>query len=543
MNFLRSLRIGSRLGAAFTLLLCLLLAVAFFAKQEMEHESAVIRKIVDEQVLRLSLAESLQHHAQGAAVPLLQLLVTTEREQRIPLYKQMDDENNAADAVLTQLKTASEHANNPELLTRLHTLRNDYRDVFRDTVEQIELNGTEEARVHFAQKTQPAMLALLRASADLVSAEQQTMQSHLKQLEQDVTHAQTMMLLIAASAALLGLLLAWRVTQSIVGPLNDAVKLADSVAQGDLTGTIQLHGKDEVTALSRALLSMQHSLSGLIGGILHSAQSVHGAAEGMSTPVAEVRQSSSSQHQAVEVVTRSVEGFAHETQNIAATAHLTRQQAEHARDLAMTSSNLIGQATGEVARIAATVTDSARSVEALRERALAVRDLLGMVKGIAEQTNLLALNASIEAARAGETGRGFAVVADEVRKLADRTGLATEEINTVMDAIDRETSVAVERMSQGRTEMQRGVELIESIVPPLGSLCEGAQHSLAQLDALNGTLSRQVQESGRIADQIGQIGAMASENLNATANVANTSESLKSLSVDLAKQVGRFRLN
>ena len=542
MNILRNLRIGSRLAAAFTLLLLFLLAVAAFALVQMEKQSEVTRVIVDEQALRVSLAESLQRHAQGAALPLLQLLVTPERDKRIPLYKQMDDENAAADNALDQLLKATINAEDKMALDTLAKLRGSYADLFRETVEQIEISGTQMARQHFVEKTQPALLDLLKLSAARVALEHQAMQAGRQGLERAVTRAHVLVITMTVLAVLLGAGLAWAVTRSIVAPLAQALTFADAVADGELEGRLSVTGKDETAALASALLTMQKSLSTLIGAIRASAGEVHGAAAAMVLPVEKVRSGSAAQHEAVASVSATVAGFVDETRNIAAAADQTRQQAGQARDLALQGCRLIADASREVVSISVTVSDSATSVEALRERALSVRTLLSTVREIADQTNLLALNASIEAARAGESGRGFAVVADEVRKLADRTSQATTEINTVIDAIDRETGIAVERIGHGRSEMQRGVTLIEGIVLPLTELSEGAQRSLEQLDELSDTLARQVRESDAIANSITRIGTMATESLVSAGQVGQTTISLKSLSVDLTEQVGRFRL-
>ncbi|GAB2181670.1 hypothetical protein DLREEDagrD3_18930 [Denitratisoma sp. agr-D3] len=542
----RRLPIGPRLTLAFSLLLALLLALAGFALLHMQRQAAVARRIVDEQSLKVVLAETLQRQAQGAALPLLQLLVTPEREQRVPLYGQMDAANAAADEALAKLQSASSGEDKAQL-EQLASQRDRYGDLFRETVEQIEIGGPQSARQHFAGKTRPALEALLLTGGDLVARQHASMQQAL--VEQDAAAGRTrqFMALLTASAVILGLVLAWVVTRSISGPLLRAVAFADGVAQGDLRAWGSgagdaAAGSDETARLARALVLMQQSLASLIGAVQDSAQDVQGAAHSLNAPVDKVRSGSTAQHEAVAQVAQAVAGLVQDSRQISASADTSRCQAQTARDLAQQGNRLIGDASREVVTIAATVSQSASAVEALRSRALAVRTLLATVKEIAEQTNLLALNASIEAARAGESGRGFAVVADEVRKLADRTAQATTEINTVMDAIDRETGIAVDRIGHGKAEMQRGVALIEAIVPPLDQLAQGAQQSLETLDALSANLDRQVRQSDAIAATLADIGTMASDNLRATQPVVGTTERLTRLSADLAQQLGRFRL-
>jgi methyl-accepting chemotaxis protein len=544
-RLLRRLSIGPRLILSFSLLLVLLLALAGFALVQMQRQAAVARRIVDEQSLRVTLAESLQRQAQGAALPLLQLLVTPEREQRVPLYTQMDAANAAADDALVKLQSVSGEDDKTSL-AQLAAQRERYGDLFRETVEQIEISGPQGARQHFAEKTRPALLALLQAGGVLVARQHEAMQQALVEQEAAASHTRQFMILLTVTAIALGLVLAWVVTRSISGPLLRAVAFADAVAKGNLSGRLDqeplVPGHDEPARLASALLQMQSSLATLIGTVQGSAGEVQGAALALAEPVGKVRFGSTAQHEAVAQVAQAVAGLVQDSRQIAASADVSRGQAQAARDLARQGCSLIDDASREVVAIAATVSESASAVEALRSRALAVRSLLATVKEIAEQTNLLALNASIEAARAGESGRGFAVVADEVRKLADRTAQATTEINAVMDAIDRETGIAVARIGQGKQEMQRGVALIESIVPPLDQLAQGAQQSLETMDTLSENLSQQVRQSDAVAKTLSDIGTMASDNLLATQPVVATTEKLKQLSAGLSSELGRFRL-
>lgn len=176
MNPLHHFGIGSRLALAFAILLALLLLVAGLALSQMQQQQAVTRQIVDQQAERLSLAEDIQRHAQGAALPLLQLLLTKEQAQRVPLYKQMDDENAAVDQSMAKLVKSDEEPMDKSLIDALVTQRASYADLFHETVIQIEVQGPQGALAHFVAKTQPALQAVLAASSLLVGKERQAMQ-------------------------------------------------------------------------------------------------------------------------------------------------------------------------------------------------------------------------------------------------------------------------------------------------------------------------------------------------------------------------------
>ena len=121
-----------------------------------------------------------------------------------------------------------------------------------------------------------------------------------------------------------------------------------------------------------------------------------------------------------------------------------------------------------------------------------------MIKSIAEQTNLLALNAAIEAARAGDQGRGFAVVADEVRSLASRTQSSTEEIQNMIEKLQKEAEIAVVAMEKSELHVKNSVESAEAAGGVLSSITE----SVNKIFDMNSQIATAAEEQGIASEEI-----------------------------------------
>ena len=340
-------------------------------------------------------------------------------------------------------------------------------------------------------------------------------------------------------ALVMGTLLARSINRG-VGAL---VKASASLADGDLTTHVQVHGKDEICRVGASFNQMAQQFSHLISEVNASSKQVNQTADDLSSAASQVAQGSRLQSEQAAVAAQSVEQLNAAFKEIAATSVDIVSAANTARELSSRGNQVVGSVVQGIEKVAKTVSESATSISELGQRSIQIGHILSVIKDIADQTNLLALNAAIEAARAGEQGRGFAVVADEVRKLAERTTSATSEISTMVGAIQHGTQQAVETMRHSSDDVRDGVALANEAGRALKDISLSVEQVVHMIGQIAGSTRTQSEASDSLTATVEEIARMAQENSLAIEQAVSASRDMTARSHGLQGIISRFRLN
>jgi methyl-accepting chemotaxis protein len=289
--------------------------------------------------------------------------------------------------------------------------------------------------------------------------------------------------------------ISWRTVRTVTRRLDEAVRVAEAVSQGNLATVADVRGNDETARLMGALRTMVGTLTGIVGNIRGAAAQIHVGSGEISRGNDDLSGRTEQQASQLQQTAAAVE-------ELTATVRQNAESARHASALADEASGVAsqgGQIVGDVVHTMSDIEASSRQIG----------EIVGVIDGIAFQTNILALNAAVEAARAGEHGRGFAVVATEVRALAQRSAEAARQVKAIVDTSVGKISTGADQVQQAGTTMQGIVDQVQRVTQIIGEIAQASSEqadsvsavgaAVQQLDALTQQNAALAEESSAAA--------------------------------------------
>lgn len=331
-------------------------------------------------------------------------------------------------------------------------------------------------------------------------------------------------------------------TRAMLTPLalaNDSLAL---IAQGDLSNRLTVSNEDEFGVLFKNINKLSDDLTSLLKNISQNAYSLDESSQITSEQSQRIAQSTSAQITRVDSAKQIAEKMFASSTRVTDEASLTANNVSEATTHSYEIRTIADDNSNRIVSLSERLRESVEVMARLSKHSESIGGILDTIGSIADQTNLLALNAAIEAARAGEHGRGFAVVADEVRSLASRTQASTAEIQTMIDALQKETQTAELAISQGQTQASECVSQSQE----LSNAIKQIESALLTIDEMSKSISvasnEQLGFSQDIEATMSEAAEAASHNAAESQDLSNRSEDVNKLADSLTQSVARFKL-
>lgn len=539
--FLRNVRIATRAFVGFAAIALLSVFLGLFAlKQirEVQFQASDIQTNWMQRVRILALANaSLDRFRLGE---MAHILSSTDADMQT--YE--DKATGRLKSIKEQLAQYAGLLSTAEEKTRLDVF-NQSLDVYaKNHIDMLKLSrsGNKAGAVAFLNSIRESYEQMTKNFDQLIDlankGAEQAGQRSVDAYEHAVSGIAIVILLVSAGTVLV----AWLLTRSITGPIIEAVRVAETIALGDLTKPINPTGNDEATRLLRAQETMRNNLVQTLQKITGSSNQLAAAAEELNAVTAEGGRDLQQQHGEIQQAATAVTEMTSAIEEVARNAASTSELSQESRAIALKGQQRMVEALSSIQSLTRGVEVSSGQVSSLADQAKGIGKVLDVIRAIAEQTNLLALNAAIEAARAGEAGRGFAVVADEVRALAHRTAQSTQEIEQMIGSIQTGTTNAVSTMLTSSNMTQQTLELAELAQKALADIVAAND----EINDRNLVITTAAEEQAHVARAVDQnllnIQQLSVQSAEGSSQTTVASQSLATLAYELNTLVKHFQI-
>lgn len=511
--FLRNIKISTKLIIAFSVLILMLVISSTLSFFSLSNANNGMQRIITTDYPTTVKANSLiDYFHEYTGIQQVKLLDSNNPKIK-ELNKKASEISQEITTILNEFSQSLLDDESQKIIKEIGYVRQKYI-YSQSLIEKYVENGEQQHAINEMLNNTMKIQNIYRDYVvKLLEVQNSQMQITGNDVEHEVEKNKIQSLILAIFSIIVSILLAITIIKSITNPLKNAIFVAKSISEGDLTQRIIITHNDEVGILLKAMTEMQIHLREIVQKVKDSSENLSIAAEQIMAGNQNLAARTDEQAASVEETAASMEEITATVKNT--TANTRNATVLSANTLSMIKSN------GKMMQ------DVTEKIRIINMTAIEMSNIINLIDSIAFQTNILALNAAVEAARAGEQGRGFSVVAAEVRQLAQRSANSANEIRVLIENSANHT--------------QEGLKMVEEAESSLLSIITNVNEMDNLLGEIDNASCEQTDGITQINSAIDLIDSATQQNAALVEQSIEAASSLNEQAITLNGMVGFFK--
>ena len=515
MHALSHLRIGTRLAAGFALVLLLSVISTSYALYSAHVNAEATRQMMEKPLAKERLVSDWYVLIYSAIARTSMIAKSTDETLSNVFADTIADSTKQGSELLKKIEALLDSDEEKAIFKSSIAERIKYQDAKTLVMNARKAGDAAQAESTYRDSFAPAAARYQNNVKALLSQQRQAIDATAHAIEVANGRSFTLLLTLCALVVALGSVCAWLITRSITVPLQAAVKVAETVAAGDLRTHFGKAASDEIGDLMRALHGMNEALRKVVSEVQTGTNAI-------ATASGEIAAGNQDLSARTEQQASSLEETASSMEELTSTVKQNADNARQANQMAVAASGVAERGGSIVSQVVDTM-------GAIDTASTKIVDIIGVIDGIAFQTNILALNAAVEAARAGEQGRGFAVVATEVRSLAQRSAAAAREIKALIgDSVE---------------QVNNGTRLVQQAGSTMGEVVDSVRRVTDIMAEITAASAEQSLGIDQVNQAIAQMDQVTQQNAALVEEAAAAAESMQDQAARLAQVAAGFQLD
>jgi methyl-accepting chemotaxis protein len=331
---LKNLKIGTRMGIGFFLILLLFVAAVVATYISLSTVESHSKHVKEESLPFTLIADRMVLNAQQVQQWFTDVSATHNTDG----YKDAEEASISFAEGIAKFKEMFQEENATEELGMINEIEAKF-NAFYET-------GKNMAHAYITEGMEAGNKIMEKFDADTVAVSNLVEKLQKSQVDEanhmvggvvkSVDIVNKVLFSITGISMFLGILIAFFITRSITSPINEAVNVSNRLSEGDLTINVEAKSSDEVGMLITAMKSMVEKLKEVMSDVKSSSDNVASGSQQMSSSSEEMSQGATEQASSVEEATSSMEQMSSNVRQNADNAQQTEKIAIKAAEDART---------------------------------------------------------------------------------------------------------------------------------------------------------------------------------------------------------------